>query len=1213
MNHLCYSTDVRQNPKEAYRYKAFISYSHDPDAELAQLLEKCLERFAKPWYKRRSIDVFRDNSDLHANPALWDSICEALDNSEYFILLASPQSAQSHWVGLEVQRFLDGRTEEGTDRRLREGLHKILIVCTAWSLLWAQLPLPEILRKEVNSEPRSVDLRWSKEASPLDDKDPRFYDAAADLAAPLYGKRKSDLIGEDVKQHRKTKRIALLTAAIMLGLCIATTISAGVAIKNRRLAELEQTRAEARSLAHLSEESDLSPTFRLQLASESLREDHDSVEAKEAVSKAAFGTRFLRDRLRGNSSFAYMVTYDPSGKYVISSNADGTICIWKNHNKKLLFNRPIFDCPATCICVSPDSRLIAIGGQNGSIVLFSLESQRRIKQLDNVHSGSVLGVTFERTGHWLASVGMDNKINQWRVGSLVSDSDSTTPVVHLLPEDVKAYSVAYSPTSDELAVGCSDGNLRLWPTFDSTSATRVSTGSEWIYALAFSHDGAYIATGSGDHNIKIWDVDTQKQFGDDMNCGVSVTALAFSLDDTEIYSAGDSSIKRWRVADSKSAWPSFSCDSDAVDSVAVNPHAAGEIVSSSWDGCILQWDANSQDGFSVEIGKFQSSPVTGFLRKNDLITVDSSGRISGWPLRGGTLKETILKPGQGAVGYETFSIDPTKTLVAAGQGDGRLVIWNILSHRIVLSTRPDGKRIWQVAFSHSGNLLATANDAGSVNVYRFTPTQTNLLGRRIKLGYKGEGVAVQAIAFTDNDSQLIVGNANDDIVVCTLGTNSAAIRLPRLHKNSIDCILALPGSDKFLASDGDGRVAEWSVKSKTMHFLPIASQDEIDSMDFDLHTHRLYWGDGEGKVFECDERTGLVKDYVDHDTEQIYTLSKCPDNDYLVTGNIHGEIILWDTKTRKIVSTERAAHYSYVNNLKFIDGRHFMSCGEDARIVLWEIVRKGKTATMVREGTVSSWYAPITSASYCRETDTLALGTKAGNVQFWNMERGRATYRPVHVAKKSISCLCWCSGGLAFVAGSEDHCAYYCELGKQPILLGKTGGTVTVAVTEHRGKAAFFGGADLTIRSANTADHLPKLSLVGKHFNDIASLAVSPDDTLLASGGRDRRVVFWRIRDGKCLAEQVAHTGSVSSMAFSPNGEQFLSAGSDGSIRLWNVDTLRPYSLRLNAQDDRIINVEYANDEAFVTLSKDRTGFLWNADYEEWLKWARVHLGWNSR
>jgi hypothetical protein len=71
-----------RNP--AVRYGAFISYSHAASAEVARGLQKWLQTYAKPWWRWRAVNVFRDETDLTAAPALWSRIADALDQSSYF-------------------------------------------------------------------------------------------------------------------------------------------------------------------------------------------------------------------------------------------------------------------------------------------------------------------------------------------------------------------------------------------------------------------------------------------------------------------------------------------------------------------------------------------------------------------------------------------------------------------------------------------------------------------------------------------------------------------------------------------------------------------------------------------------------------------------------------------------------------------------------------------------------------------------------------------------------------------------------------------------------------------------------------------------------------------------------------------------------------------------------------------------------------------------
>src|SRR3954465_9928778 len=103
------------------QYAAFISYSRAVDLKLAPALQNAIQRLAKPWYRARAVRVFRDDASLSANPGLWGSIVDAMDRSEFFILLASHESAHSTWVTKEVQHWLSIRSAENLLIALTDG------------------------------------------------------------------------------------------------------------------------------------------------------------------------------------------------------------------------------------------------------------------------------------------------------------------------------------------------------------------------------------------------------------------------------------------------------------------------------------------------------------------------------------------------------------------------------------------------------------------------------------------------------------------------------------------------------------------------------------------------------------------------------------------------------------------------------------------------------------------------------------------------------------------------------------------------------------------------------------------------------------------------------------------------------------------------------------------------------------------------------------
>ena len=142
------------------KYKAFISYSHDSDERLAASLQSSLSRFAKPWYRLRTMRIFRDTTSLSVSPALWHSIEQALSESEYFLLLGAPSSAKSSWVQQEVQWWLHNRSAE-----------KLLIVLTDGAIFWddrpetsigEKRPLSSCLKGAFPAEPLYADFRAAK-------------------------------------------------------------------------------------------------------------------------------------------------------------------------------------------------------------------------------------------------------------------------------------------------------------------------------------------------------------------------------------------------------------------------------------------------------------------------------------------------------------------------------------------------------------------------------------------------------------------------------------------------------------------------------------------------------------------------------------------------------------------------------------------------------------------------------------------------------------------------------------------------------------------------------------------------------------------------------------------------------------------------------------------------------------------------------------------
>src|SRR5262245_7243798 len=184
-------------------YKAFLSYRRSSDERLAATLQSALPRIGRAPYQPSAFRVFRDRSNLSAAPGLWNSIQQALADSEWFIYLASPEAAQSPWVRREIEWwFQQGRAGQ------------FLIALTAGELVWDKernsfdpersTAIPALLLEQITEEPHWVDLRWTSREPKLSIRHPQFRDNAAELAAPLHGLTKDALLRDDVRVQRRT-------------------------------------------------------------------------------------------------------------------------------------------------------------------------------------------------------------------------------------------------------------------------------------------------------------------------------------------------------------------------------------------------------------------------------------------------------------------------------------------------------------------------------------------------------------------------------------------------------------------------------------------------------------------------------------------------------------------------------------------------------------------------------------------------------------------------------------------------------------------------------------------------------------------------------------------------------------------------------------------------------------------------------------------------
>jgi tetratricopeptide (TPR) repeat protein len=196
-------------------YGAFISHSGSLD--IAKQLSTKLARVGiSPWQfsKSSGLKVFFDRNEIRTGDILSDVITPALQNSKYFILLASKAAAQSTWVSQELEIWL-------VDRPASD----ILLVVLDGSIVWDHQQndfnwnltdcLPAILKGRYQ-EACWEDLRPLSSSAERKRKKALVNDAIVSIAAKIKGVSKNVLEAKLRGIQKRTRMIVGVVATIML-------------------------------------------------------------------------------------------------------------------------------------------------------------------------------------------------------------------------------------------------------------------------------------------------------------------------------------------------------------------------------------------------------------------------------------------------------------------------------------------------------------------------------------------------------------------------------------------------------------------------------------------------------------------------------------------------------------------------------------------------------------------------------------------------------------------------------------------------------------------------------------------------------------------------------------------------------------------------------------------------------------------------------------
>jgi WD40 repeat protein len=669
-------------------------------------------------------------------------------------------------------------------------------------------------------------------------------------------------VGEETARRRRTQ----LAFAGLITALVGITVGAIVALSQGREAERQREIAGSRELAiRATSLLDADPGLSLGLALRALRR-RDTEQARNAVRQATHAARGtgawpardgwlyaaapsgdgrsvataaqngavriwdlasgrVTSTIRGHRGDAYSVSLSPDGRSVASAGADGTVLVSDTrggHRRRLAIVKPPAFVSSVEFAPHAESLLLAVSDATVRIVPLSGGGRPLILR---GHEGPVYSADFDRDGRRVVSASADHSARVWDVARA-----ATTAV---LPHAVEVQNAAFSPDGRRVATAAVDGTARIWDARGGGRPVRIRADGQSVYSVRFSADGRRLLSAGEDGVLRLWDVRSGRALGELKGHRGRALQASFVPGGGSVVSAGeDGVLRRWAPPDDAVIL------APGVSGARVSPDGRS-VVSGGLDGGVRVLDLRS--GTARDLAGHGDASVARFSsdgRRVVSASIDGSVRISD-PARGGSTEVPAGSWQKFAIAY-----DARRDRIALGGPRPHNVIQSSDgTRRIVL--RGHSARVYDLAFSRDGRLLASASEDGTARIWN---AHTGALLRTLR----GHRERVTSVAFSTDGRRVVTAGADGTVRVWHLDGGAPVIM--RGHDGVVTSATFSADGTRVVSAGQDGTVRVWDAAGGETLVIPYRHARSASGADFSPDGRHVVSAGDEGavRVSPCD-------------------------------------------------------------------------------------------------------------------------------------------------------------------------------------------------------------------------------------------------------------------------------------------------------------------------------------------------------------------------
>ncbi len=311
----------------------------------------------------------------------------------------------------------------------------------------------------------------------------------------------------------------------------------------------------------------------------------------------------------------------------------------------------------TTASISPNGQLIALGDENGNVLISFLETGASVTSFQ-AQEDPVSIIKFSQDSTRLLTTGEDSVLSVW-------ETSNWTPLIQRALPTRRIMSANFSPDGSLIATATVDGDVTVWNTDALTEVYRLDEPGSGVLEVDFSPDGSIVYAVNSDGSVRAWITETGARMRE-------TTATR-----------GTRLPSRFSAAPTNGTGVSAQFSEDGSALVVTEYPATVSVLD------IATLDSTSRFSTLEDGGQPSDASLSNAMLSPDnskVLTMDLSNRIALWNAEFGVLLST-METGSGQTRAAVFSPDGSKIFTA--NADGTAIIWTELSRDVWVPARSE--------------------------------------------------------------------------------------------------------------------------------------------------------------------------------------------------------------------------------------------------------------------------------------------------------------------------------------------------------------------------------------------------------------------------------------------------------------------------------------------------------------------------------------------